>query len=39
MCAYLVAFGFTLHEVCLTSNNTVLADNTTVTCLHIFKAR
>lgn len=33
VCAYLLAFAFTLQEVCLRSNS-----NMTVTCLHIFKA-
>ncbi|XP_053197123.1 transmembrane protein 94 isoform X2 [Scomber japonicus] len=35
VCAYLVAFGFTLQEICLRSNNLTLSDNSTVTCLHI----
>ncbi|XP_044034413.1 transmembrane protein 94 isoform X3 [Siniperca chuatsi] len=35
MCAYLLAFGFTLQEVCLRSSNFTLADSTIVTCLHI----
>ncbi|XP_026171145.1 transmembrane protein 94 isoform X1 [Mastacembelus armatus] len=38
VCSFLLAFGFTLQEVCLRSNNFTLADNTTVTCLHILKA-
>uniref|UniRef100_A0A3Q1KFN8 Cation-transporting P-type ATPase C-terminal domain-containing protein n=1 Tax=Anabas testudineus TaxID=64144 RepID=A0A3Q1KFN8_ANATE len=38
MCAYLVAFGFTLQEICNLNLNLVLAGNSTVTCLHIFKA-
>lgn len=39
VCAYLVAFGFTLQEVCLKSSNVTFADNTTVPCLHILTAR
>nr|XP_029134346.1 transmembrane protein 94 [Labrus bergylta] len=35
VCAYLLAFGFTLQEVCLRSSNLTLADNTTANCLHI----
>ncbi|KAM6963636.1 transmembrane protein 94 isoform 2-T2 [Tautogolabrus adspersus] len=35
VCAYLLAFGFTLQEVCLRSSNFTLADNTTANCLHI----
>ncbi|XP_062298211.1 transmembrane protein 94 isoform X2 [Scomber scombrus] len=35
VCAYLLAFGFTLQEICLRSNNLTLSDNSTVTCLHI----
>ncbi|KAF0024980.1 hypothetical protein F2P81_021861 [Scophthalmus maximus] len=39
VCAYLVAFAFTLQEVCLRSTDIIFAaDNTTVTCLHIFTA-
>ncbi|KAM7371274.1 hypothetical protein PAMP_010760 [Pampus punctatissimus] len=38
VCAYLLAFGFTLQEVCLRSSNLTLADNSTVTCLHILTA-
>ncbi|KAK1907013.1 Transmembrane protein 94, partial [Dissostichus eleginoides] len=38
VCAYLVAFGFTLQEFCFSSCNSTLADNTTVTCLHILTA-
>ncbi|XP_039990740.1 transmembrane protein 94 isoform X3 [Xiphias gladius] len=38
VCAYLLAFGFTLQEVCLRNSNSTLADNTTVTCLHILTA-
>ncbi|XP_075889792.1 transmembrane protein 94 isoform X4 [Nelusetta ayraudi] len=38
VCAYLVAFGFTLQEVCLKSSNVTFADNTTVPCLHILTA-
>lgn len=34
VCAYLLAFGFTLQEVCR-SNNVTLSDNTTAICLHI----
>uniref|UniRef100_A0A3Q3GYF1 Transmembrane protein 94 n=1 Tax=Labrus bergylta TaxID=56723 RepID=A0A3Q3GYF1_9LABR len=32
VCAYLLAFGFTLQEVCLRSSNLTLADNTTANC-------
>lgn len=35
VCAYLLAFGFTLQEVCLRSSNITLADNNTIPCLHI----
>ncbi|XP_037610869.1 transmembrane protein 94 isoform X5 [Sebastes umbrosus] len=40
VCAYLVAFGFTLHQLCIRGNsiladNSTLADNTTVNCLYI----
>ncbi|XP_074519033.1 transmembrane protein 94 isoform X2 [Halichoeres trimaculatus] len=35
VCAYLLAFGFTLQEVCLRSSNITLPDNSTATCLHI----
>ncbi|KAL3048039.1 hypothetical protein OYC64_006760 [Pagothenia borchgrevinki] len=38
VCAYLVAFGFTLQEFCCSSCNSTLAENTTVTCLHILTA-
>ncbi|KAM9837619.1 transmembrane protein 94 [Aulostomus maculatus] len=38
MCAYLLAFGFTLQEVCLRGNNLTLANNTTAACLHILTA-
>ncbi|XP_010781886.1 uncharacterized protein KIAA0195, partial [Notothenia coriiceps] len=38
VCAYLVAFGFTLQEFCCSSCNSTLAENTTVTCLHILAA-
>ncbi|XP_071318427.1 transmembrane protein 94 isoform X3 [Trachinotus anak] len=37
VCAYLLAFGFTLHEVCRSSSNLTLADNTS-TCLNILTA-
>ncbi|KAK5895558.1 hypothetical protein CgunFtcFv8_009242 [Champsocephalus gunnari] len=36
VCAYLVAFGFTLQEFCCSSST--FAENTTVTCLHILAA-
>ncbi|TNN03543.1 hypothetical protein fugu_000572 [Takifugu bimaculatus] len=36
--AYLLAFGFTLQEVCQRSNNFISTDNTTFTCLHILTA-
>lgn len=39
VCAYLLAFGFTLQDVCLKSSNFTLAENTTVPCLHILTAR
>uniref|UniRef100_A0A3B4UII0 Transmembrane protein 94 n=1 Tax=Seriola dumerili TaxID=41447 RepID=A0A3B4UII0_SERDU len=38
VCAYLLAFGFTLHEVCRSSGNFTLADNTSITCLNILAA-
>ncbi|KAJ4939049.1 hypothetical protein JOQ06_028512, partial [Pogonophryne albipinna] len=39
VCAYLVAFGFTLQEFCCSScSSSTLAENTTVTCLHILAA-
>nr|XP_046232688.1 transmembrane protein 94 isoform X3 [Scatophagus argus] len=38
MCAYLLAFGFTLQEVFCRNNNLTLADNTTLPCLHILTA-
>lgn len=38
VCAYLLAFGFTLQEVCRSSNST-LSDNTTVSCASVFTAR
>ncbi|XP_068160999.1 endoplasmic reticulum magnesium-transporting P-type ATPase isoform X3 [Antennarius striatus] len=38
VCTYLLAFGFTLHEVCLRSNNATVADNATAPCLHILTA-
>ncbi|XP_070783608.1 transmembrane protein 94 [Enoplosus armatus] len=38
VCAYLLAFGFTLQEVYLRSSNLTLADNTTAPCLHILTA-
>lgn len=38
--AYLLAFGFTLQEVCQRSSSFLSAANTTSsTCLHIFTAR
>lgn len=37
VCAYLLAFGFTLQEVFCRSSNITVVDNTT--CLHILKAR
>ncbi|XP_035853240.1 transmembrane protein 94 isoform X1 [Sander lucioperca] len=37
-CAYLLAFGFTLQEICLRSSNSTLADNSTVNCLYILSA-
>ncbi|CAF90400.1 unnamed protein product, partial [Tetraodon nigroviridis] len=36
--AYLLAFGFTLQEVCQRSSELISADNATITCLHIFTA-
>ncbi|XP_023264786.1 transmembrane protein 94 [Seriola lalandi dorsalis] len=38
VCAYLLAFGFTLHEVCRSSGNFTLAENTSITCLNILAA-
>ncbi|KAK5851397.1 hypothetical protein PBY51_002195 [Eleginops maclovinus] len=38
VCAYLVAFGFTLQEFCHSGCNSTLAENSTVTCLHILTA-
>ncbi|KAK5876384.1 hypothetical protein CesoFtcFv8_025743 [Champsocephalus esox] len=39
VCAYLVAFGFTLQEFCCSScSSSTFAENTTVTCLHILAA-
>ncbi|XP_033968471.1 transmembrane protein 94 isoform X2 [Pseudochaenichthys georgianus] len=39
VCAYLVAFGFTLQQFCCSScSSSTLAENTTVTCLHILAA-
>ncbi|KAM9558007.1 transmembrane protein 94-like isoform 1-T1 [Salvelinus alpinus] len=35
VCAYLLGFGFTLHEVCLRTNNLTLAENTTINCTDI----
>uniref|UniRef100_A0A671UNS9 Transmembrane protein 94 n=1 Tax=Sparus aurata TaxID=8175 RepID=A0A671UNS9_SPAAU len=32
VCAYLLAFGFTLQEICLKSSNLTVADNTSVSC-------
>uniref|UniRef100_A0A8C7GFB3 Transmembrane protein 94 n=1 Tax=Oncorhynchus kisutch TaxID=8019 RepID=A0A8C7GFB3_ONCKI len=37
VCAYLLGFGFTLHEVCLRTNNLTLADNTTINCTDILR--
>ncbi|XP_034049558.1 transmembrane protein 94 isoform X2 [Thalassophryne amazonica] len=36
MCCYLLAFGFTLQEVCQRSRNLTRDDNSIVTCSHIF---
>uniref|UniRef100_A0A3B4ZHD9 Transmembrane protein 94 n=1 Tax=Stegastes partitus TaxID=144197 RepID=A0A3B4ZHD9_9TELE len=36
VCAYLLAFGFTLHAVCPQGTNLTFTDNTTVTCSCIF---
>ncbi|CAB1311836.1 unnamed protein product [Coregonus sp. 'balchen'] len=36
VCAYLLGFGFTLHEVCLRTNNLTMAENTTINCSDIF---
>ncbi|XP_053721019.1 transmembrane protein 94 isoform X1 [Synchiropus splendidus] len=38
MCAYLLAFGFTLQGICLKSGKLTVADNSTGTCLHILTA-
>ncbi|XP_077406450.1 transmembrane protein 94 isoform X3 [Vanacampus margaritifer] len=38
VCAYLLAFGFTLQEVCLRSTNLTILENTTGKCLHILTA-
>ncbi|XP_029383432.1 transmembrane protein 94 isoform X2 [Echeneis naucrates] len=38
VCAYLLAFGFTLQEVCQSSVNMTFADNTSITCLNILTA-
>lgn len=38
VCAYLLAFGFTLQEVCLRSSNMTLPGNTTATYAHILTA-
>ncbi|CAB1338150.1 unnamed protein product, partial [Coregonus sp. 'balchen'] len=37
VCAYLLGFGFTLHEVCLRANNLTLAENTTISCTDILR--
>ncbi|XP_069373457.1 transmembrane protein 94 isoform X3 [Paralichthys olivaceus] len=37
VCAYLLAFGFTLQEVCLRSSNCTSVENST-NCLHLFAA-
>uniref|UniRef100_A0A4W5MQS1 Transmembrane protein 94 n=1 Tax=Hucho hucho TaxID=62062 RepID=A0A4W5MQS1_9TELE len=37
VCAYLLGFGFTLHEVCLMANNLTLAENTTISCTDILR--
>ncbi|XP_061764603.1 transmembrane protein 94 isoform X1 [Nerophis ophidion] len=38
ICAYLLAFGFTLQEICLRSTNLTMFDNTTRMCQHILTA-
>ncbi|XP_077595653.1 transmembrane protein 94 [Stigmatopora nigra] len=38
ICAYLLAFGFTLQEVCLKSTNLTTGNNATGNCLHILTA-
>ncbi|XP_077481266.1 transmembrane protein 94 isoform X2 [Stigmatopora argus] len=38
ICAYLLAFGFTLQEVCLKSANLTMFENATGNCLHILTA-
>ncbi|XP_061561658.1 transmembrane protein 94 isoform X2 [Phycodurus eques] len=38
VCAYLLAFGFTLQEVCLRSTNLTMFENATGNCLHILTA-
>ncbi|XP_049614468.1 endoplasmic reticulum magnesium-transporting P-type ATPase [Syngnathus scovelli] len=38
VCAYLLAFGFTLQEVCLRSTNLTMVENATVECQHILTA-
>ncbi|XP_019731271.1 transmembrane protein 94 isoform X2 [Hippocampus comes] len=38
VCAYLLAFGFTLQEVCLRSANLTMFENGTGKCLHILIA-
>uniref|UniRef100_A0A671UM44 Transmembrane protein 94 n=1 Tax=Sparus aurata TaxID=8175 RepID=A0A671UM44_SPAAU len=35
VCAYLLAFGFTLQEICLKSSNLTVADNTSVSCTYL----
>uniref|UniRef100_A0A8C7QKC2 Transmembrane protein 94 n=1 Tax=Oncorhynchus mykiss TaxID=8022 RepID=A0A8C7QKC2_ONCMY len=37
VCAYLLGFGFTLHEVCLRANNLTMAENTTISCSDILR--
>uniref|UniRef100_A0A674EEF0 Transmembrane protein 94 n=1 Tax=Salmo trutta TaxID=8032 RepID=A0A674EEF0_SALTR len=37
VCAYLLGFGFALHEVCLRANNLTLAENTTISCTDILR--
>ncbi|KAM9425394.1 transmembrane protein 94 [Pholidichthys leucotaenia] len=39
VCAYLLAFGFTLQAICPHGTNLTLADNTSVLCGHIFTTR
>lgn len=38
VCAYLLGFGFTLHEVCLRANNITLPGNATVSCSALLTA-